>query len=80
MYITLDGTDVTQHTIYVDGVINNGSSSSEPMRTNTTDNPLLFGRDPVHGRNYKGYMDEVMIFDRALSASEIRYYAERGYE
>lgn len=61
----------THHLIYVDGTLENASLAGGPPRT---DGPqvLIFGQDPYSNtNNYAGRLDEVQIYDRALTASEV---------
>ena len=66
--------DGTSNTIYVDGANPSTAISAEPiMLSNTT--PMRAGMDPcvgVDGTNpYEGDLDELMIFDQALSQQQI---------
>ena len=58
--------------IYLNGVLAaSGTVRTQPAAQNTA--PLLIGRSTEDGNNYNysGAMDDVRIFSRALSASEI---------
>ncbi|GAH60739.1 unnamed protein product, partial [marine sediment metagenome] len=56
--------------IYIDGVDKTGSSTGSITSINTTTEPLFIGQE--NSNNYfEGKIDDVMIFDRALTAEEI---------
>lgn len=59
----------TKATIYMNGVpsTHNATHHEKPFDAN-----LLIGGDPNSGRKFKGLMDEVCIFDKALSQTEVR--------
>jgi hypothetical protein len=58
--------------IYVDGVAE--AENPDPNGLSTNEMPLLLGENPeATGRFYDGLLDEVRIYDRALSVDEIRY-------
>jgi uncharacterized repeat protein (TIGR02543 family) len=57
--------------LYVDGVA--GPNGAVPAVALATSQPLLIGLDPCcGGRYFRGGIDEVAIYNRALSASEIQ--------
>ena len=61
--------------VYVDGVLRNSHEYSGPMYVSPSD--LEIGRDPSNpSRFFDGLIDEVRIYDRALTASEV----ERLYD
>ena len=58
--------------IYIDGELSNTVTCfSGPIRTNTY--PLDFGAHYSYSALFKGVIDEVRIYNRALSPSEIQY-------
>ena len=62
--------------VYVNGVLNNGPSTTEPFVSPvaTNDEPVLIGAGDLgsDARDFfKGRIDEVELFDRALTAAEI---------
>ncbi|MBK9256792.1 MAG: hypothetical protein IPM42_14995 [Saprospiraceae bacterium] len=62
--------DGTSDIIYVNGVLANQKSSAGAL--NKTKFPLGIGFDPIDNGNYfDGSIDDVMIFDEALSAAQI---------
>ncbi len=78
---TYDGTELK---IYLNGNLENGAVVSE--NTRMSQNPLVIGAvTPVEGHFFNGLIDEVAIYDRALSISEIQEHYQntlsgRGYE
>lgn len=56
--------------LYVDGVYVAGGSNSTVLNVPAAN--FRLGYDIAQSKLYKGYMDDVMIFDRVLSADEIR--------
>lgn len=62
--------DGTTMRLYVNGV----EVSSRPQTgvMTTSGSPLSFGGDPVFGQHFSGRIDEVRIYNRALSLSEIQ--------
>jgi photosystem II stability/assembly factor-like uncharacterized protein len=57
-------------TIYLNGV---GYTNSEGHNAEAFDTPLILGKDPnSSARTFNGLMDEVCIYNRALSQNEIR--------
>ncbi len=75
-YVTMvhDGTD---DIIYVDGV----EANRKPVATelNSTDNPLGMGNNPIDGGQYfEGAMDEVKLYNKALTSAEIEQLYETG--
>ncbi len=66
---TVDG---SRTSIYVDGVL--VDSDSFAPASSSSSQPLAIGRDHGPGNSYfNGVIDEVRIYNRALSASEVRY-------
>jgi hypothetical protein len=47
-------------------------SSSYPFSPGTSSYALNIGRNPGGKTNFRGWIDEVRIYDRALSASEVQ--------
>ncbi len=70
-----------QGTIYLDdgsgivSAVNAVSHSASGFAAN-----LVFGNDPAGGRQYRGLMDEVAIYDRALSETEITALRNAGFK
>jgi hypothetical protein len=59
--------------LYVDGVLVPGSIPQSPViQYNFDDNSLIFGTYPGCNLNYNGGLDEVEIFNRALTSTEIQ--------
>jgi hypothetical protein len=67
-----DGTpDATDIKLYIDGTPETVLSSQSAQSLNTLPlNPVTIGND-VQGRLFEGIIDEVRVYDRALSAGEI---------
>lgn len=70
--------DGTKLSIYVDGVTKASQKASGSINTN--DYPLSIGDNSgLLGREWRGFIDEVAIFDHALSATEIaKLYCQGG--
>jgi hypothetical protein len=78
--ITYDGTDRDGFKIYVDGVLDPGPYDYgwNPSETlNTTDQDLTLGRTPPPStiEYFNGTVDNIRIWDKELSASEVSTYA-----
>jgi len=64
---TFDGANIN---VYLDGVLDGSAPTTEPIGISTTN--LFIGENSESpGRSWDGLIDEVMIFDRALSADKI---------
>ena len=64
---TFDGANIN---VYLDGVLDESAPTTEPLGISTTN--LFIGENSEStGRSWDGLIDEVMIFDMALSADEI---------
>jgi hypothetical protein len=79
---TDNGTGSATLKLYIDGVLNatNTSPAVIPVGTtiNLTTHPVNIGRDSKNTtRLYKGAIDEVCIYNRALSAPEVLYLANK---
>ena len=62
--------DGTNDKVYINGVLKNSKAS--PGALNNTTKPFGMGYDPIDSTNYfNGSLDEVMIFNTALTAAEI---------
>lgn len=73
-----NSTNVTEHLIYVDGVLESvGDSKSQTMNTSTTNN-FKIGGSFLHSL-YEGVLDEVRIYSRALTDIEV-YMLYLGYD
>ena len=68
----------TTFSIYVNGVLED--TRALPSFTDSNSANLLIGANALEGAHLNGLIDEVEIFNRALSASEIQAiaHAERG--
>jgi Concanavalin A-like lectin/glucanases superfamily/Immunoglobulin domain/Immunoglobulin I-set domain len=72
--------EANQATMYLDA----GSGLQSAANTDVThapepfDNVLHFGTDPSGNRLFQGVLDEVAIFDHALSAAEIQHLRDAG--
>ena len=64
---TYDGSEMK---IYVDGTLTGAQSASGGITTNT--NPLSIGYQPGTREYFSGIIDEVRIYNRALTADEIK--------
>jgi hypothetical protein len=65
--VTYDGATVR---LYVDGV--QASSSSESGTIRKTNDPLWIGGNRPYGEYFKGVIDEVRVYDRALGPAAVR--------
>jgi surface protein len=63
--------------IYVDGVLKTSKPFSTTKTTTMSGHPMTIGNDP-HSSFFNGGIDEVSIWNRALSENEIRQYYESG--
>ena len=64
---SFDGANIN---VYLDGVLDGSNPTTEPLGISTTN--LFIGENSESpGRSWDGLIDEVKIFDRALSANEI---------
>jgi hypothetical protein len=65
---TFDGTNIN---VYLDGVPDGSSSTTEPIGTASTD--TLISENPEStGRHWDGLIDDVRVYDRALTEGEIQ--------
>jgi uncharacterized protein (TIGR03437 family) len=64
---TYDGSTLR---LYVNGI--QVSSSARTGTLQTSGNPLQIGGDSIYGQYFKGAIDEVRVYSRALSAAEIQ--------
>ena len=64
---TYDGSTMR---LFVNGGQVASRSQTGPIQTST--GPLTLGGDPIYGQNWAGRIDEVRVYSRALSASEIQ--------
>ncbi len=67
-----DGNSETAY-LYMDGQLVNSTSTSGFTKDFYSNNPLCIGAydEDCNTYEYQGYLDEVMIFNRSLSASEV---------
>ena len=56
--------------LYVNGTQVGSAAASADIATSS--NPLQIGSDSIYGQYFKGRIDEVRIYNRALSATEIQ--------
>jgi Concanavalin A-like lectin/glucanases superfamily len=56
--------------LYVNGVQVSSRAQTGPVATST--NPLQIGGDSIYGQYFQGRIDEVRVYNRALSATEIQ--------
>jgi hypothetical protein len=64
------------HKLYIDGAEVNSIPMSGSL--GTTASPLDLGSSAGTSWQYNGLLDEVRIYNRALSAAEVRYHYNRG--
>jgi len=66
-----DGSNIM---IYLDGVLDGSAATTVPIGINTAN--MLIGENPeATGRYWDGLIDELKIYDRALSEGEVSYLA-----
>jgi glucose/arabinose dehydrogenase/PKD repeat protein len=65
--VTYDGTTLR---LYVNGTQVSNLGKTGNLATST--NPLSIGSDPIYGQYFQGLVDEVRIYNTALSSSEIQ--------
>ena len=65
--VTFDGSTLR---LYVNGAVVNSIAKSGSMATSS--NPLRIGGNTIWGEYFAGLIDEVRIYNRALSAAEIQ--------
>jgi hypothetical protein len=69
--------DGSKTSIFVDGVLDATAPSSPNISVN--DFPVLIGANAqVKGRLFRGLIDDVRIYNRALSSDEVRTLSEGG--
>jgi hypothetical protein len=69
---SFDGENIN---IYLDGILDGTQATTEPIGAN--EQPVLIGNNPYDlNRWWDGLIDEVVIYNRALSAHEIIYLAQ----
>ncbi len=60
--------------IYVDSnIVSYGLSGNFPSSLQTTSNPLTIGLDQAANSYWNGQIDEVAIFDKALTADQVKF-------
>jgi hypothetical protein len=67
MATTYDGTTLR---LYVNGV--QVGSKAQTGTLATSSNPLTIGGDPIYGQHFAGRIDEVRVYNSALSAAQIQ--------
>src|SRR5262249_54057381 len=65
--VTYDGAAIR---LYVNGAQVSSVARTGPITTST--DPLRIGGDPFYGQYFQGTIDEVRIYNRALSAAEVQ--------
>jgi hypothetical protein len=65
--VTYDGANVR---FYVNGAQVSSVAKTGLIATST--NPLTIGGDPIYGQYFKGTIDEVRVYNRALTAAELQ--------
>ncbi|MDD3732221.1 MAG: LamG domain-containing protein, partial [candidate division Zixibacteria bacterium] len=70
--ISIDGEYIM---IYIDGALD--KKADLPGSISGNDSDVEIGRRAI-GENFSGYIDEVRIYSRALSAEEVRYHYNKG--
>jgi hypothetical protein len=69
---TWDGDNPTETIkFYVNGVLASTAASGGRLGDPAYDRPASFGGETIYGRYFNGTIDEVKIYDRALSAGEV---------
>ncbi len=69
--------DGTRSSLFVDGKLEASEETSRAISVN--DYPVLIGENAQHkGRQFRGFIDDVRIYDRALSVDELRALFEQG--
>ena len=66
----------TTLSIYVDGELNNTAACTSGI--NSTANTIYLGNHTTANVGVNGAMDEVRVYDRALSATEVKLLYDRG--
>jgi RHS repeat-associated protein len=61
--------DATTLKLYVNGVLAASEASDDPLRTSS--DPLRIGGNSLWGEFFEGFIDDVRVYSRALSAGEI---------
>lgn len=66
--------------LYKNGILANSSTKANALSTNQASYNLMVGKSPSHNANFTGYIPETRIYNRALSADEIKqnFNALRG--
>lgn len=73
--ITYDGTTTA---IYINGRLSGSTTQLSGNIQSVSNNPTDIGYDTTHGYYFSGYIDDVKIYDRALSADEVEANYEAG--
>ncbi len=69
----------TRIELYTDGVFDNGKDKDKATKPNSNINlKVLIGNLPGYSAYFNGVIDEVKIYNRALSADEIKSEYARG--
>src|SRR4029077_18260154 len=66
--VTYNGSDLS---LYVNGTL--VSTAVRKGEIATSGNPLTIGSDPVYGQYFKGLIDDIRIYDTALTRVQIRH-------
>ena len=67
MAVTYDGTTLR---LYVNGVLANSAAITGTLASSNY--PLTIGGDTLYAQYFKGSVDEVRIYNRALSQTEVQ--------
>lgn len=70
-----DGTNLT---VYVNGVSDGTAAAGGVTRAPANPHPLRLGIDSLGGNSYLGLMDEVRLYNRALTATEVANLHDTG--
>src|SRR5262249_21991041 len=65
--VTYDGSNVR---LYVNGNLTSTTPATGSITTST--NPLQIGSDSIYGQSFNGLIDEVRVYNAALTASQIQ--------
>ncbi len=58
--------------VYLDGILVNSHDYGSVLEIKSNSNPLIIGRSDLSGARAKGIIDEVRIYNRVLSPSEVQ--------
>lgn len=75
-HVVVTRTQGTSITLYVDGVSQGSAATSNIVLASST--TLNFGRLQTGINHYRGYLDEVSLYNRALTATEVAAHFQAG--